>query len=154
MTARFLNKLYWFETRRGREDTDRCENENFYYACIHDIQQDQNQQRENTSTLNHLKAKIVKLHSKQLQSIIIDAHEPTIFRGESLSHFHLLQRRKRRESWLITSVLDESGDTQTTMRDILNDFVVYLKRKHCPIHVDDKCVAQMGNAGHRTVLTG
>lgn len=40
-----------------------------------------------------MKAKTVKLHSKQLKSIIVDNHEPTIFQEESPSLFHLLQAR-------------------------------------------------------------
>jgi len=58
-------------------------NENFYYTCIYDVLQDPIQHREKAARLNHLKAKIVRLHNKRLQAITIDTHEPTMFQGES-----------------------------------------------------------------------
>jgi len=64
-------------------------NENFYYACIYDVLQDPIQHREKGARLNHLKAKIVRLHNKRLQGMTIDTHEPTMFHGESSSLFHL-----------------------------------------------------------------
>ena len=87
-------------SERKRADTM---NENFYYACIYDILQDPIQHREKTAILNHMIAKIVELNSKQLQSITVDTHKPTIFREECPPLFHLLQMRKRRETRMNTN---------------------------------------------------
>jgi len=38
---------------------------------------------EKTHTLNHFKAKIIRLYSKRVQSITIDTHEATLFQGEN-----------------------------------------------------------------------
>ena len=65
-------------------------NENFYYACIYDILKDRKHPREKKPTLNHLKAKIVRQHSKRVQSIITDTQEAALFQGESPSLFNLL----------------------------------------------------------------
>ena len=67
-------------TARTREDMI---NENFYYACIYVIVKDRRYPREKTPTLNHLKAKTVRLHRKRVQTITIHTHEATMFQGES-----------------------------------------------------------------------
>ena len=55
------------ETARTRENMI---NENVYYACIY-ISKDRRHPREKTPTLDHLKAKTVRLHSKRVLSIVI-----------------------------------------------------------------------------------
>ena len=129
-------------------------NETFYYACIYDILKDRRHPREKTPTLNHLKAKIVRLHSKRIQSITIDTKEATLFQEESPSLFHLLQMRKGRVSRMITSIIDKDGVTQTTTRGILQTFVAFLQSKYEIIPVDDTCVTLMEKSGHRTISTG
>ena len=73
-------------------------NENFYSFCIYEILKDRRRPREEKSTLNPLKVKIVRLHSKQFQSIFIDKHVSTQFQGEIPSLFHLIQLRKQSAS--------------------------------------------------------
>ena len=62
-------------------------NKNFYYACIYDILKDRGHPMEKTLTLNHLKAKTVRIHSKRVQSITKGTHEATLLQGESPSPF-------------------------------------------------------------------
>jgi hypothetical protein len=78
--------------------------------------------------LNYLKAKIVRLHSKLVQSITIDTQE-AILEGESPSLLRILQIRKRCVSWMITGVIDKDGVTQTTTRGILHTFVKFSAKK-------------------------
>jgi ribosomal protein S24E len=85
---------------------------NFYYVCIYDILKCRGHPREKTPTSNHLKPKIVRLYSKQVQSIVIDTHEATFFQGESPPLFHLLQMRKSSESWMITTIIEHDGISQ------------------------------------------
>ena len=51
-------------TVRTREDMI---NENFFPVCIYDILKDRRRPREEIPILNHLKAKIARVHSKQFQ---------------------------------------------------------------------------------------
>ena len=56
-------------------------------------------------------------------------------------------------SQMITSIIDKDGVTQTTTRGILHTFVSFLQSKYELIQLDDSCVTQMENAGHRTLST-
>jgi hypothetical protein len=62
-----------------------------YYSCIYDVLQDPNHHREKAARLNHLKAKIVRLHKERLQAIIVDTREPATFQEKGPSLFYLLQ---------------------------------------------------------------
>jgi len=84
-------------------------NRNFYSACIYDILKDRRRPREESPPINHLKAKIARLHGNQFQSIFIDKYESTLFLGEIPSLSHLPQLRKRRVSQMITSAIDKDG---------------------------------------------
>jgi len=75
--------------------------ENFYYACIYDILQEPTQLREKSARLHQLKAKIIRLHNKRMQTITIDARDPKMYQGENPSIFRLIQGRKRREARMI-----------------------------------------------------
>jgi len=122
--------------------------EYFYYNCIYDILQEPTQPREKSARLHQLKAKIIRLHNKRMQTMTIDARDPKMYQGENPSIFHLIQGRKRREARMILEIQDENGNLQTTTRGILNTFVGHMKRKYGPIQVDDECVDQMVNAGN------
>jgi len=80
---------------RARNDTMM---ENFYYSCIYDILKEPTEPREKLARLHRLKAKIIKLHNKRLQTITIDARDPTIFQGENPSLFHLIDTETARGS--------------------------------------------------------
>ena len=82
-------------------------NETFYFACIYDTLNNSRNPGEKPPILNHPKAKTVRLHSKRVQSILIDTHEATLFQGESPSIFRLHKMRKRRVSRMITSIIDK-----------------------------------------------
>jgi hypothetical protein len=106
----------------------------FYYFCIYDIWKNRRYPREKPSKLNHLIAKIIRLHSKRVQSITIDTHEGILFQP-SLSHF--LHMRKRRVLRISTAFIDKEGVTQTTIRGILHTFMEFMQSKYKPTHVDD-----------------
>jgi len=160
---KYLNSVTWWESyvrrkirymfmtkgkERAREATTM---ENFYYSCIYDILQEPTQPREKSAILHQLKAKIIRLHNKRIQTITVDAGDPTLYQGETPSLLHLIQGRKRREARMDIEIRDENGQLQTTTRGILNTFVGYMKRKYGPIQVDDECVDQMVKVGHLRV---
>ena len=119
----------------------------------YDVLRDINHHREKAATLNHLKAKIVRLYSKRLQAVTVETNDHNLLQGEKLSLFHLLKIRTRHASRMITSVLDKDGDIQTTTKGILHSFVAYLLRKYCAISVDLESGTQMEKAGLKTVPT-
>lgn len=77
-------------------------------------------------------------------------HKFTPFQGESQSHFHLLEMKKRRVSRMNTSAIDNDLVVQTRVRRILHTFHESLRSKYEHIRVDDACVSLMEEAGHRT----
>ena len=65
-------KSGFFSSKKASKDKRKYDKN--YYTFIYDILTDRRHPREKTPTLNHLKAKTVRLHSKQVQSIVIDTH--------------------------------------------------------------------------------
>jgi hypothetical protein len=59
--------------------------------------------------------------------------------------------RKRRVLLLITSVIDKEGVKQTSKRGTLRNFVAFLHSKYGTFQVDNRSVAQMAQAVHRTL---
>ena len=144
-----IKKIRYIFMMEGKERArDDKMMENFYYSCIYDFLQEPTQPREMNARLHQLKAKIIRLHNKRMQTITIDARDPKMYQGENPSIFHLIQGRKRREARMIREIQDENGNMQTTTRGILNTFVRHMKWKYGPIHVEDAHVDQMVNAGN------
>jgi len=91
-----IKKLFIHErTLKRREET---QTDNFYYACLYDILQCPSQHAERRAALNHLKAKIVKLHNARLARGQNELRTQDIFQEERMSLFHLIKRRQRRGS--------------------------------------------------------
>ena len=161
---KYLNTVTWWESyvkrkirymfmTEGKERTPEATRmENFYYSCIYDILQEATQPREKFAILHQLKAKIIRLQNKRIQTITVDARDPIMYQEKTPSLFHLIQGRKRRDARMIIEIRDENGQLQTTTRGILNTFVGYMKRKYGPIRVDDECVDEMVKAGHLRVV--
>ena len=122
--------------------------ENYYCACIYDILQDQSHPGEKSVRLRQLKAKIIRLHNKRIQTIMVDTRDPTMYQGGTPSLFHLIESRKRRDARTTTDIRDENGELQTTTRGLLRTFVGYMMRKYGPILVEVQCVDHMVTAGH------
>jgi len=89
-----IKKLFIREgTAKRREETKM---ENFYYACLYDILQRPSQRAERRAAINHLQAKIVKLHNARLVQGQIELRTQDIFQEERMSLFHLIIWRQRR----------------------------------------------------------
>ena len=118
---------YIFMTEGKERAWDDKMMENFYYTYIYNILQELTQPREKSVRLHQLKAKIIRLHNKQMKTIATDARDPKMYQGENPSIFHLIQGQKRREVRMILEIQDESGNLQTTTRGILNTFMGHMK---------------------------
>ena len=114
---------YMFMTEGKERARDDKMMGNFYYTCIYDILQEPTQPREKSARLHQLKARIIRLHNKRMQTITIDARDPKMYQGKNPSVFRLIQGRKRREARMILVIQDDNGNLQTTTRGILNTFV-------------------------------
>lgn len=66
-------------TERRREET---KIENFYHAFLYDVLQDTKPQEEKMVTLNHSKAKLIRLYSTKLARGNIDTHNLDKLHGE------------------------------------------------------------------------
>jgi len=60
---------YIFMTEGKERARDDKMMENFYYNCIYDILQEPTQPREMSARLHELKAKIIRLHNKRMQTM-------------------------------------------------------------------------------------
>ena len=89
---------YIFMTEGKERARDDKMMENFYYACRYDILQEPTQPKEKSASLHQLKAKIIRLQNKRMQTITIDARDPKMYEGENPSIFRLIQGRKRRSA--------------------------------------------------------
>ena len=76
------------ETVKRREETQM---ENFYYAHLYDTLQRPIQHAERRAALNHLKAKIVKLHNARLARGQIELRTHDILQEERMSLFQLIK---------------------------------------------------------------
>lgn len=97
-------------TREGAERRrENQANKNFYYSCIFDILKDRYLPQENMAELNLFKAKIVRIYSKQVQTLTEQMGEGGIFQKKQPSLFQLLQAHTRLKSHLIARVFDGNG---------------------------------------------
>jgi len=141
-----INKLFIREgTVKRREETQM---ENFYYVCLYDILQRPIQHAERRAALNHLQAKIVKLHNARLARGQIELRTHDILREERMSRFQLIKRRHRRGQREMSEVQDRHQGWQTSARDILRLFSENMRSKYRPIQVDEDSVRTMLEKGY------
>jgi len=126
---------------------DRTTKENFYYACIYDIIRETSHPRDKMLKLQHLKAKIIRLHTVKCTSMRIDIHDTTEYQGEKISLYQLIQRRQRRRGRLITELLDEAGNLQTPSRAIIGVIGEHMLRRYTSLHVEREFIDQLRTIG-------
>jgi hypothetical protein len=93
--------------------------------------------------LHRYKAKIVRLHARQIQKVTLDSnahYKPTLF--------HILKMVNRRETRTIHHVQDQQGSIVTRTQDFLNNFVTHLSQKYGPIPIENTCVDQIQSVIH------
>ena len=89
--------------------------------------------------LKYYKAKIIQLHSNQLQNLQAELRENSTVPDEKLSFYHVITRHKRRKSNLITEITDKNGGRHTTQH-ISRTFYTELQArfKQIPTHTDSQ----------------
>ena len=93
-------------------------------------------------TLKKLKAKIIKLNSKQEQDRII---------GEEPSLHHLLKTRKRQVLRTVHQMYDTDGSQKTSPADILRLFTEHMRPKYDRIQTNKERMRHMMNCGLKTI---
>ena len=78
--------------------------ENYFYACICDILRSYTPQEDNWPALKRYKAKMVKLHTDRLNTVLLDNEEGDRIYGEEPTLFHELKMQKRRTARTIQKV--------------------------------------------------
>ena len=159
----YPNRLAWWErhakrmirilfiqegAERRREHTAM---ENFYYAAIYDILQDTHPHDTTAIALQQLKARIVRIYSMRQQRVFLDNSEHDRLAGEEPTLYHILKRRRRQESRMITSVHDSNGNKHTSTSDILRTFTTFMRSKYDDIAVDAGSVKHMARVGTKTI---
>jgi hypothetical protein len=80
----------------------------FYHNAIYDLLSAQIEYQRKNTALKELKAKIIKLHSRQYRSMMLDTGETDCYGKEEPSLYHLLRMDKRRKQRMIHICTPES----------------------------------------------
>jgi hypothetical protein len=132
-----------FQCEEAERRRDHRKLDNLYYECLYDILRNADTNGANLPALNRIKAKIVKLHSQRLKSVLLDNVVADIFEEEQPTFYHLTQMQKRRTARTIRSVRDVNGHIQTLPKGISIAFTTHLRTKYDSIDFDDECVRSL-----------
>jgi endonuclease/exonuclease/phosphatase family metal-dependent hydrolase len=131
-------------TMEGAErQKERRNMESFYYAAINEILRDGKIGQPKITKLKELKAKIIRLQSKEQQKRLLDIGEADRYHVEKPSIYHLMKTRQRQKKRNITSITDENGNKHDTNATITRTFANHLRKKYGKIDVDIHEIAKM-----------
>jgi hypothetical protein len=109
-----------------KENSDRITDyrlmENHPYQCIYDILRSETSEAAKLPALQRYKTKLVRLHARRKEKVMLDNNAHYKMDGGEHSLFHILKIIKRRETRAIRYVQDQQGNTITRPRDILSTF--------------------------------
>ena len=122
---------------------------NFYHAALYDLLQSPPPHEDKIDTINHIKAKIVRLYAARLRHGNIQLQDTDALQTERTNLYQLIRRRKRRVQCTITSVHDPASGmpTTTTKKGVVNVFSTSLRLKYIPLRVTDETIRKMEEAG-------
>jgi hypothetical protein len=123
------------------------------YQCIYDVLRSDTPQVEKFLILKRYKAKIILLHARRREKLMLDTEAEDKMEGEEPTLFHILKQHKRREAREIRMVKGPQGNTYTLPQDIQNIFVSHLTQKYGPIEVDETRIAITKDAIPKTCPT-
>jgi hypothetical protein len=140
-----LRKLLITEgSMRRRDDIARG---NFYHAALYDLLQSPPPHEDNITTINHIKAKIVRLYAARLRHGNIELQDTDALQTERTTLHQLIRRRRRRVQCTITSVHDPAcGMPTTTTKGIVHVFSTSPLLKYSPLRVTEESIRKMAEA--------
>ena len=135
-----------------REGTVRRRNDlalgNLYHAALYDLLQSSSPHEDKIVTINHIKAKIVRLYAARLVLGSIKLQDTDALLTERKTLFQPIRRRRMRVQCTITSVHDPvSGMPSSTTKGIVNVFSTSLRLKYSPLPVADESIRRMAEEG-------
>lgn len=110
--------------------------ENHLYECLYDILKANIPEADKYIHLQKYKAKIVRLHARRREKLLLDTHPKDRLEGEDLSLYQILKIRKRSLAREITRIKDTHGTEYTAPTDIAAVFVQHYAQTFKPIAVD------------------
>jgi hypothetical protein len=104
--------------------------------CIYDLLRTPSNFPELHVKLKYYKAKIIQLHSNQMQQLQAELRENVTAPDEQLSLYHIITRQQRRKKNLITGITDKNNVRHTQQPSIRKTFYSELQARfaHIPIH--------------------
>ena len=117
--------------------------ENHLYQCIYDILRTEKPEAKKYEILKRYKAKIVCLHARKMEKLMLDIDKQDKIEDEEPSLFHILKRRKRCKAREIRKIQDLQGNMYTQPQDIIDTFMTHLTQKYEHIDVDENSIAIM-----------
>jgi hypothetical protein len=88
-----------------------------------------------------------------MEKVMLDNNAQDKTEGEELSFFHILKMVKRRKTRAIRRILDTQGNIVTSNHDVLNTFVINLRRIYQPIEIEETFVTTLQGAIPHTCPT-
>lgn len=137
-----------FRQDDAEHHSDLKKREHFYYECIYDVLRSQCPHGDKLLALNRFKAKIVKLYSERLKSVMIDNSEDRL-EGEEPPLYHTTDAeaphsKNHLECTRLPWLLPKDFDRHRT-----RSFATFLRHKYEPIAVDNSCVEAMVEAAQQ-----
>ena len=121
--------------------------EEFYYAAIHHAIRDTLLTENLATTLRGLKAKIIRLSSKNMRGVLMDTADTDAIPDEDITTYHHIRSRRRAKSRTVSQVLDNNGQLQTDHEEIMKIFTTYLESKYSNIQRDTNSFLKMPSCG-------
>lgn len=113
--------------------------ENFYYKFLYDTLHEVNTNGANLPALNHIKAESFMIHSKGLQTWLLDITEAEHLAGKTPTVFELIEMQKRLTAFTVWSVRDGNGFIETSPNWIALAFTTFLRLEYDCVEVDSDC---------------
>jgi hypothetical protein len=110
--------------------------ENHLYTCMYEVLKSDETHEEILRKLNGFKAKIMRLHAKRIDQIMLDQAGHDTLTDEPPSLFHLIKQKKRCEKRTITAIQDSQGEVVTDTSAICKVFETFLQKKYEQIDSD------------------
>jgi hypothetical protein len=119
-----------FQHDSSERRRDHADMEHFYYTAIYQALNAPNDHAKKATTLQHLMAKITRLHSQQQQWILLDNGDSDGLIAEEVSLHHHITALKQKKARKVTQIQNGEGIIQTASMAILCTFTDHLRRKY------------------------
>jgi hypothetical protein len=104
--------------------------ENHFYQCIYDVIRSETPEAEKFRILKRHKAKIVCLHARRKEKLMLDVNVQDKIEYDGSTLFHTLKRRKICEAREVRVIQDRQGHIYIRPQDILDTFITHLTQKY------------------------